>query len=88
MAISALEHVDSPDSFFAKLIEIKNGLREKGIVCLVINSNIEEVNADTNEIIEAQFETNFTSENLQKILEEVFNGWEVLKNSVVRQDNM
>lgn len=86
MAISALEHVDSPDSFFAKLIEIKNGLRENGIVCLVINSNIEEVNADTNEIIEAQFETNFTSENLQKILEEVFNGWEVLKNSVVRQE--
>lgn len=31
MAISALEHVDSPDSFFAKLIEIKNGLRENGI---------------------------------------------------------
>ena len=55
---------------------------------MVINSYFEEVNADTNEIIEAQFETNFTSENLQKILEEVFNGWEVLKNSVVRQDNM
>ena len=38
MAISALEHVDTEESFLTKLIEIKNGLRENGIACLVINS--------------------------------------------------
>ena len=86
MAISALEHIDTEDSFLLKLSEIKNGLRENGIACLVINSNVQEMNLNTSEILDAQFEVNLSTEKLQEYLMKIFNGWDVLKSSVVEQE--
>lgn len=86
MAISALEHIDTQESFLRKLIEIKEGLRKNGIVCLVINSNVEEMNLETREVIEAQFEINLTTEKIQSLLAKVFCGCEILKTSVVEQE--
>lgn len=86
MAISALEHIDTEESFLLKLSEIKNGLRENGIACFVINSNVKEMNLNTRENIDAQFEVNFSTETLQEYLANIFNGWELLKTSVVQQE--
>lgn len=86
MAISALEHIDTEESFFIKLSEIKNGLRENGIACFVINSNVKEMNLNTRESIDAQFEVNLSTETLQEYLANVFNGWDVLKTSVVQHE--
>lgn len=86
MAISALEHIDTEESFLTKLCEIKNGLRQNGIACLVINSNVTEMNIETNEVIDAQFEVNLSTEKLQEYLNNVFNGWEMLKTSVIKQE--
>lgn len=86
MAISALEHIDTEDSFVIKLNEIKNGLRENGVACLVINSNVQEMNLNTGENVDAQFEVNLSTEKLQEYLMKVFNGWDVLKTSVVEQE--
>ncbi len=85
MAISALEHIDSEVSFRKKLAEIRDGIREKGLVCLVINSNVTETCLATNKPLEAQFEVNLTTETIQAFLEETFSGWEVIKASVVPQ---
>ena len=86
MAISALEHIDTEESFLKKLYEIKNGLRENGIVCLVINSNVKEINLNTKEIVDAQFEVNLSTEKVQEYLNKVFKGWNLLKNSIVEQE--
>ncbi|MDE7176428.1 MAG: class I SAM-dependent methyltransferase [Lachnospiraceae bacterium] len=86
MAVSALEHIDSEKSFVRKLTEIRNGVRENGIVCLVINSNVRETNAATKEIMEPQFEVNLPTERLQLLLEDTFSGWRVLKTSVTAQE--
>lgn len=86
MAVSALEHVDTEESFLRKLVEIKEGLCENGIVCLVINSNVREMKLDTKEIIEAQFETNLATEKVQEYLNKVFDGWRLLKTSVIEQE--
>jgi len=86
MAVSALEHIDTQESFLRKLIEIKDGLRENGIVCLVINSNVKEMNLNTKEIIDAQFEVNLSTEKVKEYLNTVFNGWTLLKTSVVEQE--
>lgn len=86
MAISALEHIETEEFFLKKLDEIKNGLRENGIVCLVINSNVKEINLNTNEIIDAQFEVNLSTEKLQEYLNEVFKGWSLLKSSNIEQE--
>lgn len=86
MAVSALEHVDTQCSFVRKLTEIRDGLRGNGIVCLVINSGVEERNRETGEITEAQFEINLPAETIQKIVREVFADWEILKASVSEQE--
>ena len=85
MAISSLEHVDSEESFLKKLVEIKSGLRENGIVCLIINSDIREINSETNEALEAQFEVNLPTGKIQSFLDDAFLGWSVLKTSVRTQ---
>ena len=85
MAISALEHIDFEVSFRKKLAEIRDGIREKGLVCLVINSNVTETCLATNKPLEAQFEVNLPTETIQAFLAEAFSGWEVIKASVVPQ---
>ena len=86
MAISALEHIDTYESFLNKLTEIKEGLRKNGIVCFVINSNVSEVNQSTNEFADAQFEVNLPTEKIQECLSTVFDGWNLLKTSVSEQE--
>ena len=86
MAISALEHIDTEESFRKKLSEIRDGLREEGVVCLVINSEVREKNADTGETVDAQFEVNISTEKMQEYLKEVFEGWSVLKTTVSAQE--
>lgn len=86
MAISALEHIDTEESFRKKLREIRDGLREKGVVCLVINSEVQEKKADTEEAVDAQFEVNLPTAKMQEYLNEVFEGWSVLKTTVSAQE--
>ncbi len=86
MAISALEHIDTEESFRKKLWEIRDGLREKGVVCLVINSEVREKNADTGEAVDAQFEVNLPTVKMQEYLNQIFEGWSVLKTTVSTQE--
>lgn len=85
LAVSALEHMDSKASFLAKLEEIRNGTRKNGIVCLVINSDVQEFDKATGEPLPAQFEVNLPTKELQSILAQVFAGWEVVKTTLRQQ---
>lgn len=85
IAVSALEHVDCKNSFINKLVEIREGMRKNGIVCLVINSNVRENDKLTGEELPVQFEVNLSTEELQNILNEIFNDWTVLKSTVQEQ---
>lgn len=86
MAVSALEHIDTEESFRKKLAEIRDGLREKGVVCLVMNSEVREQDKDTKEMVDAQFEVNLPTPKMQEYLNEVFEGWRVLKSTVSAQE--
>ena len=86
MAVSALEHVDSKASFVAKLEEMKRGVRAGGIILLVVNSEVREINAETSEDLEPQFEVNLPTAEMQTILSEAFRGFRVIKKSVVAQE--
>ena len=56
MAVSALEHVESEERFLCALGSIRDGVKENGAVCLVINSEVSECDSVTKELLEAQFE--------------------------------
>ena len=58
IAISALEHVAIEKDFKNKLVEIRDGICENGIVCLVVNSNVREAVKSTGKEVSAQFEVN------------------------------
>lgn len=85
IAISALEHIDSEQSFLTKLYEIKNGVQSNGIICLVINSDIVENEKSTGKEIPAQFEVNLPTEELQDILEKTFSGFKIIKTTISEQ---
>lgn len=86
MAVSALEHIDTQESFVKKLREIEKGVRKNGIICLIINSNVREVNFVTGEHLDAQFEVNFDTEKLNGYLLNVFKEWNKLKMYVSNQE--
>ena len=85
LAISALEHIDSKDSFVKKLFEIRNGLHSNGIACLIMNSGVEEHVKATGETLIPQFEVNIPTEEMINTLREVFSEWKILKQTVVHQ---
>ena len=85
MAISALEHVDSEAAFFTKLAEIQNGIRQKGIVCLIVNTSIIEIDIQTGLSMPPQFEVNLPTASLQNALSNVFSNWNILKNTIQEQ---
>lgn len=85
IAVSAIEHVDSLLTFKNKLKEIEKGTRKNGIVCMIINSEITEKNKVTEEDLVPQFEVNIKTDELISILNEIFSGWDVLKQTVVTQ---
>lgn len=85
LAISALEHIDSQNSFVQKLFEIRNGLHSNGIACLILNSGVEEQVKATGEALVPQFEVNIPTEEMINILKEVFSEWKILKQTVVHQ---
>ena len=85
LAVSALEHIDSEQSFLSKLSEINRGIKKNGVVCLVINSDVKETDKSTGKEIPAQFEVNLQTEKLQAVLKEKFSDFEIMKTAVSEQ---
>lgn len=85
LAVSALEHIDSKESFVKKLEEMRKGIKLHGVACLVLNSEVREKNKETEEELFPQFEVNLPTEELQEMLHKIFVGWEVLKSTVREQ---
>ena len=84
-AVSALEHVDNVESFKNKLTEISKGIKENGIVCLIINSQITEINKENGLPLIPQFEVNLKTQELLEMLNQTFEGWKIIKNTVRSQ---
>lgn len=86
LSISALEHVDSEASFAAILSEIARGIRNNGIVCLVINSQVTETDIETGAPLMPQFEVNLPAQSILDILHHTFSGWDLKKVTVTPQE--
>lgn len=86
LAISALEHVASEEIFYNKLREIRAGIQENGIVCLVINSGVREWDLKSGNPTEPQFEVNLPIPTLRAMLSGCFAEWEVLRDTVRHQE--
>ncbi len=85
VAVSALEHVCSAEAFCRKLDELREGMCSGGIFCLIISTDISEIDQDTGESLPPQFEINFTASELNKLLHTFFFDCTFLKESNTRQ---
>lgn len=85
MAVSALEHVDCETTFRRKLEQIRDGIRRGGVVCLIVNTGVQERDKATGEVLPPQFEVNMPTDEMQRILEQVFGRWQTVKQTVVHQ---
>ncbi len=85
LAVSALEHVKDENAFAEKLGEISAGLKNGGYLCLIINTQVEERDAITGELLPAQFEVNLSTDALNTLLEKQLASFAVCKHTVVPQ---
>ncbi len=85
VSVSALEHVESEAAFVNKLKEIGDGLKENGIVCLIVNSDVREYDPAAKEMREPQFEVNLSAAKLLELFHGFF-PWKILVQKVKMQE--
>lgn len=85
LAVSALEHVHSQACLRDKLLEIRSGIRPNGVVCLIMNSEVKEMEVPSGKVCPASFEVNLSSSGLLDLLESVFYGWKIQKQTIRSQ---
>lgn len=82
VAVSALEHVSSENTLIQKLHEMSCGTKNEGINCIIIGSNIHEVNVQNGTELDPMFEVNLSTDRMLELLDATYRGWEVLKRQV------
>lgn len=82
IAVPALEHVSSERALEMKLREMVLGTVADGINCIIINSNIREINQMTNNELDPMFEINLSTERMLDLLDRNYKGWEIQKRLI------
>jgi 2-polyprenyl-3-methyl-5-hydroxy-6-metoxy-1,4-benzoquinol methylase len=82
IAVSALEHVESEQKFIQVLERMAQGTRDNGINCIIMNTNIEEIDILTGAKLEPYMELNMTTNHAQHLLSLAYRGWEIRNTTV------
>lgn len=82
VAVSTLEHVDSEQTFERLLARIALGTKVNGVNCLIVNSNLQEIDVLTGDELTPFIELNLTTGHLQHLLNKHYEGWDILFTTV------
>ncbi|PKR84235.1 class I SAM-dependent methyltransferase [Heyndrickxia camelliae] len=82
IAVSSLEHVESEEVFDDLLKRMRNGTKIGGIHCLVINSEVQEIEQATNQSLEAYMEVNLSTKDMLQKLEDHYHEWNIVMKVV------
>lgn len=86
VACSVLEHMSSEEAFISKLEQLKEAVKDEGIICLLINTDVKEIDAITGEEEAGLIELNLPTERTLILLRHHFSTWDTLKESHVQQE--
>lgn len=78
VAVSALEHVNSLETFENVLCSMARGTKKDGINCIIVNTEVEEVDEETGVGQETLMEVNLTTNQMMMILRKTYKNWEDL----------
>lgn len=82
IAVSTLEHVESEDVFEHVVRRMALGTKEQGINCIIVNSEVEEIDLVVGDNLDVMMEVNMETEEMMKKLNSIYAGWEVLTKLV------
>ncbi|UTH16594.1 class I SAM-dependent methyltransferase [Macrococcus epidermidis] len=82
IGVSTLEHVNDEAAFKKVLKNIRNHLVINGVACLIINSEVQEKDIETGELLVPQFEVNMLTKDMQKLVHDIFVGFEFVKEEI------
>lgn len=84
VAVSSLEHLASEHQLDEVLQQMSHGTKSHGINCIIVNSEVEEINVETNEHMEPMMELNFSTPTMMEKLNQVYQDqeWKVLTSLV------
>lgn len=86
VACSCLEHVSSEAAFQAKLEEMKAGTTVGGINCILMSTEVKEIDVLTGEEQEGLIELNLSTEKAFTYLREVYADWNISIEKNVQQE--
>lgn len=86
ISISGIEHVADEEMFKKTLINISQSTKNNGIVCLILNTELHEIKVENNEEQDVLFEVNKPTNEMVGLLTTVFEGWTLLKKTIVHQE--
>ena len=86
VSVSAIEHVASRELFKKTLHSIRQATKSNGTVCLILNTELHERKVENNEEQDALFEVNLPTNEMVNLLESFFEGWSMIKKTVVHQE--
>lgn len=79
VAVSSLEHVHSVEAFETVVRRMAEGTKVNGINCIIINTEVEEIDIEANEKLEALMEINLSTDEMLKILKDIYLDWEAIE---------
>lgn len=85
IATGCLEHVSSQDSLQKVIKSMQAGTRTGGIHLISMTSSVQQVDQKTQETEEGNIELNLTTEQLLELLNEYYEGWNIIERKAVAQ---
>ncbi|MCZ0702899.1 2-polyprenyl-3-methyl-5-hydroxy-6-metoxy-1,4-benzoquinol methylase [Natronobacillus azotifigens] len=82
VAVSTLEHVESEDILEKVIQKMASGTKNEGINCIIVNSEVEEIDIETGENLDAMMEVNIKTEDMLNKLRAIYDGWEIVNQLV------
>lgn len=82
IAVSALEHVESIPKFTQVVERMAKGTKVNGINCIIMNTNMLEIDIETGQKIDPFMELNLTTNDAEKLLSSAYHGWELTITAV------
>lgn len=82
VAVSSIEHVDSEECLDLVLNRMVKGTIRGGINCLVVNSNVQEIDIKSGKKLEPMMEVNLSTDHMLEKLRDTYSKWDELTMQV------
>ena len=85
IAVSVIEHVAGKENLKKTLVSMRDGIKSNGKIVIIMNTEVTEKD-ENGKKLEPMFEINISTVKLQEIIKEIFENWDIEKETIVPQE--